>query len=183
MADAIELVEKELDEATRRAWALVHSIDGRMFTVRPHPSSWSAAECIAHLSMSTEMFLPVISAALDEAQRRGFKPRRQPKMDLLGRTLRWFLEPPIRQRMKSKAPFVPKAIRAKADAFAEFAALQGKFAELVNRGREVDITRVKIVSPFDRRVRYNVYSAFRIVVAHQRRHLWQAEQAVASLRR
>jgi hypothetical protein len=42
---------------------------------------------------------------------------------------------------------------------------------------------MKIISPFDRRVRYNVFSAFRIVVAHQRRHLWQAEQAVASLRR
>ena len=182
MADAIELVEKELDEATRRAWSLVHSTDGRMFTVRPHPSSWSAAECIAHLSMSTEMFLPVISAAMDEARRRGLKPR-PPRMDLLGRTLRWFLEPPIRQRVKTSAPFVPKAVRAKADAFAEFAALQGKFAELVNRAREVDVTRVKIVSPFDRRVRYNVYSAFRIVVAHQRRHLWQAEQAVASLRR
>lgn len=183
MADAIELVEKELDEATRRAWALVHSTDGRMFTVRPHPSSWSAAECIAHLSMSTEMFLPVVSAAMDEAERRGLKPRREPRMDLLGSTLRWFLEPPIRRRIKTSVPFVPRAVRAKADAFAEFATLQGKLAELLGRAREVDISGVKIVSPFDRRVRYNVYSAFRIILAHQRRHLWQAEQAVAALRR
>lgn len=183
MAESIELVEKELEEATRRAWSLVHSTDGRMFTVRPNPSSWSAAECIAHLSMSTEMFLPVLSAAMDEAARRGFKPRKEPRMDLLGRTLRWFLEPPIRQRIKTSAPFVPKAVRAKADAFAEFATLQGKLAELLGRAREVDISRVKIVSPFDRRVRYNVYSAFRIIVAHQRRHLWQAEQAVGMLRR
>ena len=183
MAESIELVEKELQEATRRAWSLVHSTDGRMFTVRPHPSSWSAAECLAHLSMSTELFLPVVAAAMDEAERRGLKPRKNPRMDLLGRTLRWFLEPPIRQRVKTSAPFVPKAVRAKADAFAEFATLQGKLAELVARARDIDVSRVKIVSPFDRRVRYNVYSAFRIIVAHQRRHLWQAEQAVANLRR
>lgn len=183
MAESIELVEKELEEATRRAWSLVHSTDGRMFTVRPNPSSWSAAECIAHLSMSTELFLPVITAAIDEANRRGLKARKEPRMDLLGRTLRWFLEPPIRQRIKTSAPFVPKAVRAKADAFAEFATLQGKLAELLGRAREVDISRMKIVSPFDRRVRYNVYSAFRIIVAHQRRHLWQAEQAVGMLRR
>ena len=37
--------------------------------------------------------------------------------------------------------------------------------------------------PFDSRVKYNVYSAFLIVAAHQRRHLWQAEQAIDSLRK
>lgn len=182
MADAIEEVEKELSEATRRAWALVHSTDGRLFTVRPNPSSWSAAECLAHLSVSTQMFLPVLESSLEEARSKGWKAKRQPKMDLVGRVMRWFLEPPIRQRVKTTAPLVPKAVRAKAEAFGEFAALQGKLAETLTRSRDVDITKVKIVSPFDKRVRYNVYSAFRIVVAHQRRHLWQAEQAVAALR-
>ena len=61
--DAIGEVERELNEATRRAWTLVHSTDGRLFTVRPNPSSWSAAECISHLSISTEMFLPVLKNA------------------------------------------------------------------------------------------------------------------------
>jgi hypothetical protein len=184
VADAMDEVEKELEEATRRAWALVHSTDGRLFTVRPHPSSWSAAECIAHLSISTQMFLPVLEEALAEARRRGWKAKkRRPAMDLVGRVLRWFLEPPIRQRVKTTAPLVPKAVRAKADAFGEFASLQNKLSEVLTSARDVDVSRVKIVSPFDKRVRYNVYSAFRIVVAHQRRHLWQAEQAVAALRR
>lgn len=184
MADAMDEVEKELEEATRRAWALVHSTDGRLFTVRPHPSSWSAAECIAHLSVSTQMFLPVLEEALAEARRRGWKAKKRgPSMDVVGRVLRWFLEPPIRQRVKTTAPLVPKAVRAKADAFGEFAGLQNKLSEVLTSARDVDVSRVKIVSPFDKRVRYNVYSAFRIVVAHQRRHLWQAEQAVAALRR
>lgn len=182
MADAIAEVETELNEATRRAWALVHSTDGRLFTVRPHPTSWSAAECLAHLSISSQMFVPVLESAIADARKRGLKPKRQPKMDVIGRVLRWFLEPPIRQRVKTTAPLVPKAVRAKSEAFGEFASLQGKIGELLNNARDVDLTRVKIVSPFDRRVRYNVYSAFRIVVAHQRRHLWQAEQAVAALR-
>ena len=56
-------------------------------------------------------------------------------------------------------------------------------AGLVTRdAREVDL-RMKIVSPFDKRVRYNLVSAFHILAAHERRHLWQAEQAVAELRR
>ncbi|MFP5245336.1 MAG: DinB family protein [Thermoanaerobaculia bacterium] len=180
--DPIEDVEHELNEATRRAWSLVQSTDGRLFTVRPHPGSWSAAECLSHLSISTEMFLPVLQSALDDARKRGLTSERQPKMDLLGRVLRWFLEPPIRQRVKTAAPFVPKSVRAKAEAFGEFAALQAKLTELLSAARGLDLRKIKIISPFDKRVRYNVFSAFRIIVAHQRRHLWQAEHAVSELR-
>src|SRR5687768_8410286 len=172
--DALEDVEKELNEATRRAWSLIQSTDARLFTVRPNPSSWSAAECISHLSISSESFLPVLRAALDDARKRNLTSAKNPKMDLLGRILRWFLEPPIRAKTKTTAPFVPRAVRAKADAFGEFASLQSKLSELLNAARGLDLGRVKIVSPFDKRVKYNVFSAFRILIAHQRRHLWQA---------
>jgi hypothetical protein len=176
--DALDDVEKELNEATRRAWTLVQSTDGRMFTVRPTPLSWSAAECLAHLSISTEMFLPVLR---DAVARKPKKPGKA-KMDLLGRVLAWFLEPPIRKKVKTSQPFVPKSTRAKADAFGEFAALQEKLIDLLRAARESDL-RTRIVSPFDGRVRYNLLSAFHIMAAHERRHLWQAEQAVAELRR
>lgn len=179
--DPLDDVEKELNEATRRAWTLVQSTDGRMFTVRPTPLSWSAAECLAHLSISSEMFLPVLRDALAKA-RTSAKKRGNVKMDLLGRVLAWFLEPPIRKKVKTTAPFVPKSTRAKADAFGEFATLQEKLIDLLRDARDADL-RAKIVSPFDKRVRYNLLSAFRIVAAHERRHLWQAEQAVAELRR
>jgi hypothetical protein len=177
--DPLDEVEKELNEATRRAWTLVQSTDGRMFTVRPTPLSWSAAECLAHLSISTEMFLPVLRDALARAPK---KRRKAARMDLLGRVLAWFLEPPIRKRVRTSAPFVPKSTRAKADAFGEFASLQEKLMDLLRSAREADLS-AKIVSPFDKRVRYNLFSAFRIVAAHERRHLWQAEHAVAELRR
>ncbi len=179
----LEDVESELNAATARAWQLVKSTDGRLFTVRPDPASWSAAECISHLSLSTEMFLPVLQKAIDDGRARGVTADRKPKMDPIGRVLRWFLEPPIRSRVKTAAPFVPKSVRAKAEAFGDFSALQLKLIDMLSTAQGLDLRKVKIVSPFDRRVKYNLYSAFLIVAAHQRRHLWQAEQAVASLRK
>ncbi len=182
--DPLEDVEKELNEATRRAWSLVQSTDGRLFTVRPKAMSWSAAECIAHLSISAEMFLPALRTAIRDGKKQQKKERKQaarPRMDVIGRVMAWFLEPPIRKRVKTAAPFVPKSTRAKAEAFGEFASLQEKLIDLLHDAREADLGR-KIISPFDRRVRYNLFSAFRIIAAHERRHLWQAEQAIAELR-
>jgi len=180
--EVLDDVERELHEATSRAATLVTSTSGRLFTVRPNPGSWSAAECLSHLSLSTQMFLPVLRKAIDEAKQRGLTAARAPKMDVLGRVLRWFLEPPTRIRSKTTAPFVPRSVRAKAEALNEFARLQEQLIDLLHDARAYDLQRIKVVSPFDKRVRYNVYSAFRIIAAHERRHLWQAEQAVAALR-
>lgn len=182
MADALAEVEAELQEATARARTLVDSTAARFFTVRPTPASWSAAECIAHLSISTELFLPVLRRAIDDARAKNLTTKKQPSMDLLGRILRWFLEPPIRQRVKTSAPFVPKSTRAKSEALAEFTSLQTRLLALLHEARGLNLGRMRIVSPFDKRVRFNVFSAFRIVVAHQRRHLWQAEQAIEAIK-
>lgn len=180
--DALESVEQELEEASRRARKLVDGTEARLFTVRPNPRSWSAAECLSHLSISTEMFLPVLRKAIEDGRAKGLKGGSTPKMDLMGRVLRWFLEPPIHSRVKTTAPFVPRSVRAKSEALAEFTTFQQQLKALIRETRELDPSKMKVVSPFDKRVKYNVFSAFRIITAHQRRHLWQAEQAVAALR-
>jgi hypothetical protein len=179
---ALRNVEVELEEATNRARVLIETTEGRLFTVRPHQGSWSAAECLGHLTLSSKAFVPVLTGAIDEARNRGLQSAKPPKMDMLGRVLRWFMEPPIRSRFKTSAPFVPQSTRAKAQAFAEFTSLQTQLLSLVRSAQGLDLARVRIVSPFDKRVRYNVWSAFYILTAHERRHLWQAEQAVKALR-
>jgi len=182
VTDTIALVEEELNAATDRARALVDTTAARLFTVRPSLTQWSAAECLSHLSISTELFLPVLRKATDDARSRGMTGNGAPSMDLLGRILKWFLEPPVRSRMKTTAAFVPRSVRAKAEALAEFSMLQSQLIDLWRSVHDLPIGKLKIISPFDSRLKYNVYSAFRIVAAHQRRHLWQAEQAVAALR-
>jgi hypothetical protein len=176
-------LETEINDATARARDLVDAIDGRIFTIRPHPNSWSAAECLAHLSLTTESFLPLLQSAIEDGKKRKVTTSKPPKMDLIGRLMRWFLEPPMRSRVKTTAPFVPRSTRAKSEAFAEFASLQNRLLAILGDTEGLDLTKLKIVSPFDKRMKYNLYSAVRIVAAHERRHIWQAEQAVAEIER
>jgi hypothetical protein len=63
---------------------------------------------------------------------------------------------------------------------AAFDGFHDEIARLVHDAREVDLGRLKVVSPFDPRgkLRYSVYSALRVIVVHERRHLWQAARAV-----
>jgi hypothetical protein len=58
----------------------------------------------------------------------------------------------------------------------EFLAIQSKLQQKLNESEGLAIDKVKIASPFGEKLSYNLFSFFLITTAHQRRHLWQAEQ-------
>jgi hypothetical protein len=89
-------------------------------------------------------------------------------------------EPPVRVRMKTPAPFVPPRVDPIPDVLERFDYLQGELLQRLDRGNGLALDRQKVTSPFNVRVKYNLYSTFRIITAHQRRHLWQAERVHAA---
>jgi hypothetical protein len=59
-------------------------------------------------------------------------------------------------------------------------AIQQLLEEKLNSARGLALDRVKISSPFATNMEYSAYSAFVLIPAHNRRHLWQAEPALRS---
>ena len=51
----------------------------------------------------------------------------------------------------------------------EFLTLQDYLAESLQRANGIAIDRLRVISPFDSRAKYNVFSCFQILAAHQRR--------------
>jgi hypothetical protein len=68
------------------------------------------------------------------------------------------------------------------DALQTFLGEQERVLALVEQSVGLDLGARKVPSPVSRYVKYNVYSAFRIVTAHERRHLWQARRAALAVR-
>ena len=60
---------------------------------------------------------------------------------------------------------------------ADFERLQSEVIACVRAADGLPIDRIKLVSPFDARLRYNLFAALTIVPRHQHRHLLQAERA------
>jgi len=68
-----------------------------------------------------------------------------------------------------------------ADVLERFDYLQGELLVRIDRAQGLPLERLRVVSPFNARVKYNLYSALKLIPVHQRRHLWQAEQVRAAL--
>lgn len=181
-ATTLDELEAQVAASTARFQALVDSAGEDLCCVAPAAGSWSVAQCLVHLNMSSDAYFHVWQQVIANAGPRKAELNAPYRTDFWGRLLSWILEPPPRIRSKTPVPFEPADGKEIARALEGFLERQQRVIGALHRCRGRAIDQVKMASPVDPRIRYSIWSSFVIVAAHQRRHLWQAEQAIEKLR-
>jgi hypothetical protein len=170
LAAAYEAIEAD-------ARRLVASLDEATGTWRPRPGAWSVAECLDHLATGKRVYLAAMRLPAERALAEGRTRRGPARPGLIGG---WFvrsLEPPVRRAFKMRAPgkirprTSPPLSSAAADFFAGHAAVRAFLQEF----SEIDLTGVRFPNPFIAGVRFSLATGLHVLAAHDRRHLWQAE--------
>ena len=177
MQQQLEDIVAEFESASVRLRDLHRKLAPDAWNRRPAPESWSPGECVAHLNLTAVAMLPRIRQGLDEARKSQRPLGSRYRRDLLGWLLWRSISTPGRFKSKTIPAFVPSGDRPAAEIMAEFDRLQAEQIAVTRACEGLPIDRVKMVSPFNASVRYNVFSALSILPRHQHRHLWQAEQA------
>jgi hypothetical protein len=167
-------VREKLRGNSRRAAGILAKVGEDRFLARPGEDSWSAAECLGHLTLSTEMFMPRWDQALEDARTRKLFGRGPFEKDLVGVAFVWALEPTTRVRAKAPAFLHPSR---GSNTLPDFLASQEKLIAHVEAWNGLAVDRIKVASPVASIVRYSVWSSFEVTDTHQRRHLLQAERA------
>jgi hypothetical protein len=177
LAPQLERIAQELEAARGRAHAIAAPLTEEDWGRRPAPDQWSVAECLAHLNLTSEAFLPLIRVALRSGRERHLVGAGPFRRDPVGWFVYGMTEPPVRFPVKTTEAFVPGAVGPKARVLETFDALQAQLVGCVRTADGLDLRRLRIRSPFAARLRYNLYSCLTIIPAHQRQHLAQAEEA------
>jgi len=177
----LEQIQRELADALRRVHNVAAPLTPELWAARPAANEWSVAECVIHLNLTSCAFLPLIEDAIDNGRRLALYGTGPFRREIVGWFVYWITRPII--RVKTTAPFVPAGVEPKDRVLADFDMLQGKLGDCLRNADGLDLGQLRIVSPFDSRLRYNLYSCFRLIPAHQRQHLAQAEAVVDALRR
>ncbi|HEY9422190.1 MAG TPA: DinB family protein [Thermoanaerobaculia bacterium] len=181
LSPQLRAVEVEFDEAQTWAHRLVDGLSEQDWLRRSDPNRWSIGEQILHLNLTSRAYLPRLRAGLAQARERGLRSKGRYRRDFMG----WFLgrmtEPPVRVKVKTKPQFVPQNPQAKEEAMRDFDALQDELRAFLREANGWAIDRVDFVSPFDPRIKYNLYSSLRVTVAHQRHHLWLGDHVAEAL--
>ena len=171
----LALLTEQLDAVRQRARRVAEGLDEKAFNWRSRPGMWSIAQCLEHLNVSARLFFVVIDRGIERGAR-GAGPFRYGFLE------RWFLrtmEPPVKTRFRAPKHFQPPPDASPAPALAAFEHNQEEMAERIRRADGLHLSRVKVSSPVSKLIKYSLGIALQVMVAHERRHLWQAEQVRA----
>jgi hypothetical protein len=155
-------VVADFERARTRLHALAAALPPDRWARRADPDRWSVAECVAHLNVTSRAYVPLVRAALDEARSLGgpapARYRRDPVGWLIGHAAG-----PLRRvggrvigRARTPAAFVPHGELPRDAVLREFDALQDEQVALTRAAEGLPLGRVRVASPFDARVRYNL---------------------------
>jgi hypothetical protein len=180
MHPQLHTIEQELIRGSDELRTLVDELAPEQWHARPPGGGWSAAECVRHLNLTSEAMVPLIRDAVERARAlEGGAPARF-RRGVVGWLLWSGSRPGKGMRVRTAPAFVPDPGEVDAGAvIAEFDRWQREQRELVRAADGLPLHRVRIVSPFGPRLRYNAFAALAILAVHQLRHLDQARKAAA----
>ena len=180
---AAQLAAPYLDARDRLA-ALTDGLDPAVFNHKPSADAWSAGECVAHLNVTAERWLPVLEAAADRDGPRGDGPFRY---GWVARTFVDALRPgsspiPTVRAMKPPAASGRQSSIAMDEAVARFDADVDRYVGAVESADGLDLGRITVRSPFLPVLRLPLGAFLEALGLHNVRHVMQAERAVADWR-
>ena len=175
---AIELEDDriQIEQIKTRCDTLVAGLSDEAFNWRSEQGRWSISECLDHLNITAERYLPVIDGALAKSHSRGWLGDFPAQRGLIGGGIVRISEPPPKRRLRAPRAFRPKAEQPLDTVVAKFQELQDQIVERLRQANGLDLWRTKIRSPVSALLRLSLGETFALLTAHERRHLWQAEQ-------
>lgn len=173
-------IEEELQRAEERLRQLARGLTLEQWLHAPGPGCWTAAACVEHLNLTAEAMLPRLREGLEKARLLGGPAPRRYSMGLMGWMIWKGSGPKARPRIKTIAAFDPLTVPAPAELLERFRLLQDAQTACLRDADGLPLDRVRMTSPFKESMSYNLYAGFRLLPAHQHRHLSQAEEALAS---
>jgi hypothetical protein len=171
-------IAHQIEQLTKELRILVLGRTKTKLMTRLEPGSWCVAECLDHLTQTTRAFLPAISEAVARAPK--LATNRRLRTGILPSLFIRNLNPPYHIRFKVLPRLAPQNPDSDT-AWASFLQSQSELAAVLNSAAGLAIDKVRIKAPVYARISYNIYGAFRMLAAHQSRHVWQISQILRVL--
>lgn len=162
----------QLEEVLAEADRFAGPLDAATLYRRPASGGWNIAECLDHITLSTQTLCSAIDDAIPNAKARGLLGGGPAKPGFMGRVLLWVMEPPVRIAKAKAPPMMMPRIDERA-VLDEFRAVhRDMLSRRLPEYLRLDPNRVRINSPLGSRIPLGVI--LQVIPSHARRHLWQA---------
>jgi hypothetical protein len=173
-------VRTELDAISDDAQASFGPLDLRQLNWRADATRWSVAQCLDHLLTANRQMLDAAAAALGGARPQTIWMKLPIWPGLVGRMLIKSQSPSTTRKFKAPSQAQPTASGIDPGIVARFIGQQRDLMTRVSALDEAKAARLVMTSPFVKVITYSVLDGWRLIVAHERRHVEQARRVTLS---
>lgn len=167
----------QLDEADRAADSFASSLTDEQFNWQPDGGRrWSVAQCLEHLAYTNTVYIDAIWKGITTAQDNRWERRGPIAPGFFGRRFVKSLEPPVKLRARAPGGIRPGSQMSRSEILRRFHEAHDRVRQVVRAAALVDANRATFANPFFTWARVKVSTGLHVIPAHDRRHLWQAEQ-------
>ena len=170
----------ELEAVGREAREVFGRLSAAQLNWKPSAEQWSVGQCFDHLIVTNRTFFPVMERVAAGTYKGSMWGRVSPLSGFFGRLILKALDPEKGRKTKAPRVFEPAASDVEADVIEQFTRHQGELAGRMRATATADLRRTKVTSPVAAVATYSLLDAYRIVVAHERKHLAQARRVTES---
>ena len=144
------------------------------------PDEWSVAQCFDHLVKIDSTYFPQFRQ-IAQGQ---YSPTWRDRVPMVGRILGSLVlgavQPQAPRKLKAARHVSPSTNAISSTIVATFTAHQQEVIEHMKRTGHLDLRSIVVKSPVAPIAFYSLLDAFRIIVAHERRHMAQAQRVTAA---
>ena len=176
-----EEVPKLIDEAhaiARDAQKMFGHLNKEQLNWKPNADQWSVAQCFDHLIVINSSYFPRI----EQIENGKYKTSLQERLPLLprffGSMILKVVQPKAKRKFKADPRFEPASSTIGGDIIAKFKAHQEDVIDHMKRTKRLNLKKVIITSPVASFATYSLLDAYKILVAHERRHMAQARRVM-----
>ena len=181
LGNDLAVLVTEIDANLSHAESLVAGLTRAQFNWRPEPGRWSIAQCLAHLSIINGGDLEALRTAIAMGKERKQTGEGPFTYGFFSRKFVASMEPPAERKSKTPKYYEPPPEADLGETLAEYRRISGEIRKLVQSAAGLDLARVKTTLPalpalFRAIIKMPLGARFELIAAHDRRHLWQADQ-------
>ncbi len=150
---------------------------------RPEQGKWSAKECLQHLNLYSDYYLPAIQKAMKNAPKNNHSHKELFTSGWLGGYFTKLMQPKadgsLSKKMQSPKDKMPVELRPSHQVIADFINNQEVLFELLKAAEKINLHSIRVpisIAPF---IKLKLGDVFAFVVAHTERHVLQAQKALS----
>ena len=145
---------------------------------RENPESWNVLECLEHLNLYGDFYIPEIESAIKNSKTNFSLDF---KSGFLGNYFAMSMLPKGKlnkiKTFKNKNPLNSNLDKTTINRFLN---QQLKFIELLDISRKIDLNKVKVKISISKWIKLKLGDIFRFVINHNSRHIRQIERIIAT---